>query len=187
MNLRAFILLGWKASENPGPLDAEVLYCGGDGLELLSVHQKAIETKSYVAFRKLINPSGTPMAVVNDPPPKLPVFPKAEIVTHQPSLNKKLEENAAKIAAEKKVAEEKRAAEDKANAEKQAIADAAEKASKAFRDLSAKGKPELLASVEEFNEIAPEGKKIVLPPDAKKPDIIAALLAANNHAVTEPK
>lgn len=184
MILRALILLGWKKVDS-GPNSAINLYTGGDGVELEAAHAKALETGEYIAFRKLINPSGVPMPVTIDPKPKPPVFPKVE-AQKQPEKSKAVQEmekfeadQAVKIKAEN----DRRAAVAKAQAEQQAIVDTAEKAAKLFATLSLKSKSDLLAEVEDMNETLAE--KITLPPDPKKTDIITAILTAKK--LTAPK
>lgn len=187
MILRAIILIGWKDTETPGPNPVESIYCGNDGVELDKAHKAALESGNYVAFRKIVNPSGIPMPVTIDPAPKPPVFHKPEVSEFEPSLDKRLAKAKAEETEKRKLAAEKRAAEDKANAEKQAIADAAEKSAKAFKALNSKAKESLLSDVVEFNESAQDEKKITLAPDAKKSDIVAALLVAQGFTVPENK
>ena len=74
MNLRAVILLGWKQPTTGIP-PVENLYTGQDGAALAEAHAKAQKSGEYIAFRKVINPSGIPMPMTVDPAPKAPVFP----------------------------------------------------------------------------------------------------------------
>jgi len=179
MILRAIILLGWEKTETPGPNPVKCLYCGLDGIALAEEHKAARDSGKYVAFRKIINPSGIPMPMVIDPPRKPIVFLQPETTKHEPSLNKKLEANKAANEAAAKVAADKKAAEDKANAEKQAIADAAVAREKRFTALNAKSKSDLLVDVQEYNETESDENKIKLAPDAKKADVIEALMKTN--------
>lgn len=180
MILRAIILLGWEKTETPGANPVKCLYCGLDGIALAEAHQAARDSGKYVAFRKIINPSGIPMPMVIDPPRKPIVFLQPEPTTkHEPSLNKKLESNKASNEVVAKAAADKKAAEDKVNAEKQAIADAAVAREKRFTALNSKSKSDLLVDVEEYNETESDENKIKLAPDAKKADIIEALMKTN--------
>lgn len=177
MILRALILLGWKQSDQPGPNPVECIYCGTDGLALTKAHNQAQKSGDYVTFRKIQNPSGIPMPLTVDPVTLPPVFPKVEIPNHEPSLDKKLKVNADKIAADKKAADAIRAEQDRIDDESQAKADAEVAQQKRLKVLNSKSKAQLMADIEVLNEIAEDSNKIILPADAKKEDIVAALMA----------
>jgi hypothetical protein len=196
MNLRAIILLGWKNPANGiGQPVVENLYTGFDGAELVAKHAAAQKTGGYIAFRKIINPSGIPMPMVVDPLPKPPVFPRPEIPKHEPALHKKLQESQTrqqsemaladeKRASEKKLADEKRASEKKLADEKQAAADKLLAAQNAFDELNALTKVELASNIAEINAGLPVEKQYVVKPEIKKIELVNFILTS--RGITPP-
>ena len=104
MNLRALILLAWKKTETGIP-PVENLYTGHDGAELANIHSEAQKKGDYIAFRKIINPSGIPMNLVVDPNP-------GKVVEHKPVADEKQSEvgnHPVEVRGKKKAAAEKAA------------------------------------------------------------------------------
>ncbi len=161
MMLRLFILVGWKAATKDGPLEPEILYSGSNGEGIPEAHQKALKDSKFVAFRKIVNPSGVPMNVVIDPPlPKVvhPDSPLRNPDDHPVGVARKRakEELAKKTAASGGTVTAKTPEENKA----------------AFDELNALKKSDLATRFAELNK----DNKVALPEKPKKVELINAIL-----------
>src|SRR5579872_3523606 len=154
MMLRLFILVGWKAAAKDGPLEPEILYSGSNGEGIPEAHQKALKDSKFVAFRKIVNPSGVPMNVVIDPP-----LPK---VVHPPSPLRNPDDHPVGVA-------RKRAKEELAKKSSAPVTAKTEEENQAvFNELNKLKKSDLAVKFAELNK----DKKVSLPENPKRVELI---------------